>query len=111
MTTTKNKNATFEALQRWRQALSEGVCIEEFHVSDDGKGFDYELKEESEYSCKDCFAFFCFRTLEWDDDQESGTSKETGLLTEHNCSCITPEVIPQDPEVLPEVGEYLIAYV
>lgn len=99
---TKNKNATFEALQRWRQALTEGECIKSFKITDDGKGFDYELKNEKEYDCKDCFAFFCFKSLQWDDDQENSMSKQSKILT--------PKELIEESVQIQENHEYLRSY-
>lgn len=99
---TKNKNVTFEALQRWRRALEEGICIKSFKITDDGKAFDYELKDESEYNCKDCFAVFCFKSLKWDDDQENDMSKQSKILT--------PLDLPGECIQIKENDEYLRSY-
>lgn len=69
-------NATFEALQRWRQALSEAICIKNFTISEDGKTFTYEMLPEKEFDCKNCFSFFCFKSLKFDDNQEDETSPD-----------------------------------
>lgn len=81
MTKTKNKDMTFEALQVWRRALQDAICIKSFEISDDGKTFDYQMKDKSEYDCKDCVAFFCFKSLEWMDSQEYETSKQGQSIT------------------------------
>ena len=68
MTKKKPTTFTFTILQLWREALGNAICVKEFHIEDNGKLFDYDLKDESEYNCKDCKSEFCFKSLNWLED-------------------------------------------
>lgn len=71
MTEKDKADDTFMILQLWRDALKKGLCIKEFHIQDDGKTFEFDLKKESEYNCDDCKAEFCFKSLDWKNDCEN----------------------------------------
>ena len=73
----------FDILQLWREALKKGLCVLNWHILEDGKTFDYNLKDEKDYNCKDCKAPFCFKSLEWlDDVQDDVISQKASLLKE-----------------------------
>ena len=71
----------FSILQLWREALSKATCVLKFNIQGDGKTFDFDLKDESEYNCNDCKSEFCFKSLEWledcGDDSNSKLNKDT----------------------------------
>lgn len=58
----------FSILQLWRESLGKALCVKEFHIEDDGKLFDFDLKDAGEYKCDDCKSEFCFKSLEWLED-------------------------------------------
>ncbi|MCK5520334.1 MAG: hypothetical protein KAI81_04415 [Candidatus Marinimicrobia bacterium] len=72
----KKELPLFSILQLWRQSLEQAICIKEFHIEDDGKTFDFDLKEEGEYNCKDCNSEFCFKSLDWMEDCGDGGNKK-----------------------------------
>ena len=66
----------FGILQLWRDALSKALCVKHFYIQDDGKTFDYDLKDEGEFKCDNCKSEFCFKSLEWlEDCGDDGNSK------------------------------------
>ena len=73
---TKKELPLFSILQLWRDSLEKAVCIKEFHIEGDGKTFDFDLKDEAEYNCKDCQSEYCFKSLDWIEDcGDSGNKK------------------------------------
>lgn len=66
----------FSILQLWRESLGKALCVKEFHIKDDGKTFDFDLKDDGEYKCDDCKSEFCFKSLEWlEDCGDSGSNQ------------------------------------
>ena len=72
---------TFTILQLWRDALKKALCVKDFHIEDDGKTFDYNLKEPAEYKCDDCKSEFCFKSLEWINDCGDSGNTELNVKT------------------------------
>ena len=72
---------TFSILQLWREALGKALCVKEFHIQENGKVFDYDLKDESEYNCDDCESEFCFKSLDWLEDCGDEANSKLNLKT------------------------------
>ena len=79
--TNKKELTTFDILLLWREALGKAVCVKNFHIQGDGKTFDFDLKDESEYNCDDCKSEFCFKSLEWLEDCGDGSNSKLNINT------------------------------
>lgn len=73
--------SVFTILQLWREALTKALCVKEFHIVDDGKTFDYDLKEDGEYKCDECKSEFCFKSLDWLEDCGDNENSRLNLKT------------------------------
>ena len=73
--------SVFKILQLWRDALTKAICVKEFHITEDGKTFDYNLKEPGEFKCDDCKSEFCFKSLEWLEDCGDSTNSKLNIKT------------------------------
>jgi hypothetical protein len=62
-----------DILDMWRNVLEKAKCIARYTIID--KLIDYDLLPDTEYNCNECISPFCFKKMEWDDDQEMNISK------------------------------------
>ena len=89
-----------DILDMWKNELEIAPCVLRFHI--DGKLIDIDLKPDKEFNCDNCKSHFCFKKMDWDDDQEFITSKKTGILTEME--------LLNAPAIIQFMDDYLKAY-
>lgn len=66
MTKELSNESVVDILDMWRNALEKSKCIKRFKI--ENNLIDYDLFPDTEYNCNECDSPFCFKKLEWIDD-------------------------------------------
>ena len=89
-----------DIIDMWKNEIENALCISRFHI--DGKIIDIDLKPDKEFNCNKCKSHFCFKKMEWDDNQEFDSSDRIEMLEELK--------IHDTPAIIQFMDDYLKAY-
>ena len=73
MTKEVSDESVADILDMWRNALEKSKCVARYNIT--SNLIDYDLLPDTEFNCDDCTSPFCFKRLQWDDDQEISVNK------------------------------------